>query len=155
MQNPDLQAEAGSTLAALKAKFPDGKYWNHYVKNASEAADALGVNKNEAFSDTVTSYGCALHGSASNSYYVGKYDCNYFDGGWQCFGFARKLGYEAYGKRVSTWSTTTSLSGLKAGDVIRYKTGSGEHSILLYPFPEIQLRLANVIGGRGTAKAVA
>ena len=48
-KTPDLQAEAGSTLAALKAKFPDGKYWNHYVKNASEAADALGVNKNEAF----------------------------------------------------------------------------------------------------------
>ena len=130
-KTPDLQASATSTVAQLKAKFPDGKYWNHYVTKSSEAADVLGTNKNESFSNTTTSHGCALHGKASSSYYVGKYDCNYFDGGWQCFGFARKLGYEAYGKRVSTWSTTTSLSGLKAGDVIRYKYGSGEHSIFV------------------------
>lgn len=128
---PDLQVQATSTLAELKAKFPDGKYWNHYVSKSSEAADVLGTNRNESFANTTSSHGCALHGSASSSYYVGKYDCNYFDGGWQCFGFARKLGYDAYGKRVSTWSTTTSLSGLKAGDVIRYKTGSGEHSIFV------------------------
>lgn len=130
-KTPDLQASATSTVAQLKAKFPDGKYWNHYVTKSSEAADVLGTNKNESFSNTTTSHGCALHGEASSSYYVGKYDCNYFDGGWQCFGFARKLGYEAYGKRVSTWSTTTSLSGLKAGDVIRYKHGNGEHSIFV------------------------
>ena len=130
-KTPDLQASATSTVAQLKAKFPDGKYWNHYVTKSSEAADVLGTNKNESFSNTTTSHACALHGEASSSYYVGKYDCNYFDGGWQCFGFARKLGYEAYGKRVSTWSTTTSLSGLKAGDVIRYKHGKGEHSIFV------------------------
>lgn len=74
---------AGLTLAELKAKFPNGKYWNHYVSSTSEAVDHLKVVNNEKYADTTTSYQCALHGEASLSYYVGKYDCNYFDGGIQ------------------------------------------------------------------------
>lgn len=109
------------SLAELQAKFPNGAYWNHYVSEAWQTGDNLFNNSDiqvrESFCDSVTWSKCASH---STSYTVGSYDCNVFDGGLQCCGFARKLGYDAYGSRVTSWYHDGPVSSIKAGDVLHY-----------------------------------
>ncbi len=106
-----------SKLVALRKKFPSGKYWNH-VKPASEAGTSC---YNEAHSDMVTSSPCPHHQEGVPAP-VGLGECNYFDGGWQCCGFARKLFYEVYGRRLTgvAGSGKLSYSSIKPGDVIHY-----------------------------------
>lgn len=64
-----------------------------------------------------------------------------FDGSIQCAGFSRLLCYEAYGSEYYTnnadgkWKKHTSSSyidtGLKAGDLVRYKPGRYGHSVFV------------------------
>ncbi len=114
---------SGLSVSQLQAKYPDGKYWNHYVNNSKESADYLVDNHIESFGSSVTSTECAHHSSWRDwkyEDYVHKYDCNYFDGGSQCCGFARRLAYEVYGERASGWETTASISKVKPGDVVHF-----------------------------------
>ncbi|ADU23792.1 Ricin B lectin (plasmid) [Ruminococcus albus 7 = DSM 20455] len=55
-----------------------------------------------------------------------------FDGGTQCFGFARLIAYNVFGSHVSSWTKSYSISEVKAGDVIQYGNtmGSG-HTIFV------------------------
>ena len=117
------QAQAMS-LQQLQAKFPTGYYWNHYVSSTYDAADYLMQVWNESFANTITTSQCASHSNGNLNYYVGKYDCNFFDGGMQCCGFARKLGYDAYSSRPSGWGVHYNIYGVKPGDVVHY-TGAG------------------------------
>lgn len=123
----EVYAKRGGTerlnLQQLQARFPNDKYWNHKVKNQSQVGDALGPPKNdESFADSVGDVPCHTHevGAVVQN---GWYDCNYFDGGWQCCGFARRLAYLVYGN--SDWvhgtKSSGSLNSLKPGDVICYK----------------------------------
>lgn len=58
--------------------------------------------------------------------------CSSFDGGSQCFGFARLIGYEVFGSYPSTWSVSYDFNSVKTGDIIRYgNNGSGGHSIFV------------------------
>lgn len=61
--------------------------------------------------------------SHSSNVAIGGYDCNSFDSGMQCCGFARKLAYDAYGTSPRNWGRTN-INNIKAGDVMHY-TGSG------------------------------
>lgn len=55
-----------------------------------------------------------------------------FDGGTQCFGFARLMGYEVFGSYPSTWSVSYDFNSVKTGDIVRYgNNGSGGHSIFV------------------------
>jgi len=55
-----------------------------------------------------------------------------FDGGTQCFGFARLMGYEVFGSKPSTWGRSNSISGVKAGDLIQYGNTSGQgHTVFV------------------------
>ena len=110
-----VSAASNVTLADLQAKFPAGKYWNH-----------AGSSTNNP--DGYTSTPCTHHGNCSKYGYNGWCGCNSFGSSIQCFGFANKLAYDAYGSLYTSWSTT-SLSNLKAGDVIRYKNNG--HSIFV------------------------
>lgn len=57
---------------------------------------------------------------------------NWFDGGSQCFGFARLMGYEVFGSYPSTWEVSNDFYSVKVGDIVRYgNTGSGGHSIFV------------------------
>ena len=87
------------TLPQLQEKFPEGRYWN-------------GGNV-----DATTGAPCPSHANTNT--------CNCFtsDGKrvWQCYGFALKLGYDAYGSSPRSWSTTTDKSyvdSLKPGDIV-------------------------------------
>lgn len=99
------------TLQQLQEKFPDGRYWN-------------GGNV-----DATTGSPCPSHAGVSS--------CNCFtsDGGraWQCYGFALKLGYDAYGTTPRSWSTTTAKSyvdSLKPGDIVD-NSGNPYHTVFV------------------------
>lgn len=103
--------EAGDSpsLFLLKQRYPHGKYWNY--------------GNLDGYSDIP----CEKHrGTVSSS-------CNDFKKSTQCLGFARKLGWDAYGSDPKfDWQTTSSYSYipyLKPGDIIRYR--SNGHSIFV------------------------
>lgn len=101
------------TVADLKAKYPNGKYWNG--KNA----------------ETYTSTPCNHHGRCSFS---GSCGCNTFKGqAIQCMGFAYQLGYLVFGGNpYRDWRKNYSVSALntlKPGDVIRLN--HNRHSIFV------------------------
>ena len=110
-----VNAASNMTLRQLQAKFPAGKYWNHA---------GTSTNNPDGYTDTP----CYHHGSCD---YYGKCGCNSAGNAIQCFGFANKLAYDAFGSYYTSWSKTT-LSNLKAGDVIRYKNDG--HSIFVTGF---------------------
>lgn len=104
-------ATARMTLQQLQDKFPDGKYWN--------GGDA----------DSYTNFPCPSH--ATTTY------CNCFtaDGrsAWQCYGFALKLGYDAYGTSPRNWNYTTASSyvdSLKPGDIVD-NSGNPYHTVFV------------------------
>ena len=111
---------ARMTLQQLQDKFPDGRYWN-------------GGNI-----DSTTGSPCPTH--SNNNY------CNYIvsggKGAWQCFGFALKLGEDAYGSSPRNWRSTTDSSyvdSLKPGDIVD-NSGNPYHTV----FPEsVKLNMKN------------
>lgn len=104
------------TIDGLKAKFPEGKYWNH-AGSASNNPDGY------------TNTPCTHHGNCSknDTDYSGWCGCNSFGQAIQCFGFVNKLTFDYYGSICTGWRQTRSLDQLKAGDAIRYKNNG--HSI--------------------------
>ncbi len=122
------QAEAATDgitvrINALKTKFPHGKFWNHYVSKASEAG--LSKTHDESFSNSVTTHCCATHTANAA---VGQYECNYFDGGIQCWGFACRFFYDVFGVRASKMSKRYDTENIKPGDYLRFGTDSDGHS---------------------------
>ena len=106
-------------IAAIKKKFPDGKYWNH-----------VGSSKNNP--DGWTETPCTHHFTTGCSYQPGGCECNSFNLAIQCAGYAYKIAYEITGSKASEyngWTKLTKLdvSSLVAGDIIRYNYNS--HSI--------------------------
>ena len=108
---PETDGVCGLSVAALKAKFPHGKYWNH-----------VGRSNNP---DGYTSTPCTCHGRGHDLY--GGCDCNSFSSSIQCYGFAMKLAYDYYGSKPWSWNIVYNLNTVKAGDYIRYKNDG--HSI--------------------------
>ena len=53
-----------------------------------------------------------------------------FDGGTQCLGFARLMGYEIFGSKPSTWNKSYNINEVKVGDIVRYGGKQG-HSIFV------------------------
>ncbi len=119
--------EAGLTakIAALRVKFPSGKYWNH-----------VGSTKDN--SDSYTDKPCTEHKASGvdHVYNTGGCTCNHFAGGGhvtatQCMGFANKLGYDVFGN--TNWITYQNPSrvqvmNIKVGDIVRI---NGSHSVFV------------------------
>lgn len=119
-----VKAESVKSLDDLQAKFPNGKYWNHYVNDSSQIGDNLSANFNNSFCDAISDTPCYSHSPGAS---IGVYDCNAFEGAIQCCGFARRLAYEAYGTSINTWSKHYDKYSLKPGDVLHY-SGAGADS---------------------------
>lgn len=112
-------------LNSLRSRFPHEKYWNHYVNNYNETTDVLEDNNNESLSDSITSVPCNAHG-ISNS--VGMYDCNYFDGGLQCCGFAAKIFYEVFGQRRTALADRWDVNNVTVGDFVAFEWDSSNNN---------------------------
>ena len=120
-------AVTGLSLSSMRSKFPHGKYWNH----AGNPGSSNSVNNQNGYTSTP----CSVHGVVGTS----QQTCNGFQPGstqlsWQCMGYAEKLGYDASGYNPRnnangwyTYTSTSALDSLKAGDIVRYKNNG--HSI--------------------------
>ena len=127
LYSPETEEIQGHTLTSLRQKFPHGKYWNHMPKKGT------GPSYNNQ--NSYTSIPCTKH----NNYCGTRYQtCNGFapngstEISWQCMGYAEKCGYDVTGRDPNNWTKYTSssrLSSLKAGDIVRYKYG--KHSIYI------------------------
>ncbi len=115
-------------LEKLKEEFPDGMYWNHQVKTESDKIANILKNYDERYADSITNNPCTDH-----SYPVGRgsYDCNYFDGGYQCHGFAARLFYKIFGIRQSTLPTIENkVMNIQPGDLVRLKNNTHSGIVL-------------------------
>ncbi|MBQ7801247.1 MAG: S-layer homology domain-containing protein [Oscillospiraceae bacterium] len=117
------------TLSQLQEKFPNGAYWNHYAASGHSYSgyEHIGSCNNP---DGYTWSACYSHNANAP---VGYADCNVFNGGMQCCGFARKLAYDAYGSYATNWTNYTydsassyMWSSLKPGDVLHYTGGNAD-----------------------------
>ena len=111
----------GLSINDLKAKFPQGAYWNHVVTGYDNWGDVLSERWDNSYADTYTWTRCATHDGAPSN---GQTDCNAFNGSIQCCGFAKKLASDIYGSNCITWEATWDKSRIKRGDVVHYY-GSG------------------------------
>ena len=115
-------------LNSLRSKYPNGYFWNHLVTANSNNGDALFYNGDESFADSVTSSPCATHNGVAQ---VGQYDCNYFDGGIQCWGFAGKVFYDVFGQRKSGLQKIYNNNyGVSVGDYVRVNNDSHSAVVL-------------------------
>jgi uncharacterized repeat protein (TIGR02543 family) len=57
---------------------------------------------------------------------------DYFDGGHQCFGFARLIGYRVFGSMPSSWGKDYNFDHVKVGDLIQYGNTQGSgHTVFV------------------------
>ena len=123
-----VSAQDGTlSIAQIREKFPDGKYWNH--------ADNPGASNSVNNQDGWTNTPCPRHKTVGTS----AQTCNGFAPSgrqlsWQCMGYAEKIGYDITGynprNNAHGWSTSknvSALDSLKPGDIVRYKNDG--HSI--------------------------
>ncbi|MDO4620740.1 MAG: Ig-like domain-containing protein [Lachnospiraceae bacterium] len=103
-------------LVSLKSRYPERSFWNHKVTTNSNNGDQLRARRDESYASSVTWYPCATHRGTAR---IGQYDCNYFDGGMQCMGFAKKVFYDIFGQRESSLSRRTDTANLRVGDYVR------------------------------------
>ena len=112
------ESSISANINALRSKFPHGKYWNHLTNNYHnhngpyESCNDSRCNNPDGYTSTP----CASHNSAAG---VGVYDCNSFDGGIQCWGFANKVFYDIHGVYASSVSNRTDTANVSVGDWIR------------------------------------
>lgn len=123
-------------INALRSIYPDGWYWNHLVTENRFNGDNLKAVGNagnrafgEQFADSVSQTLCYTHNGTCP---VGHYDCNYFDGGRQCWGFAMKVFYDTFGVRCSSLQKDIDVSHVRAGSYARFGgDGPTGHSVFV------------------------
>ena len=112
-----------ATLTELRAFFQNGAYWNH-------------ISGTEDTPYSVTDTPCSAITASDGLHKDEGVVCNFFEipgkvwGGWQCCGFTRLMTYLYFGTSCENWETSTSLVGMKAGDVL-YLTNGGPHYVWL------------------------
>lgn len=135
-------------LEKLKEEFPEGMYWNHQVKSESDKIENILGNYDERYADSVTSQPCTDH-----DYSVGRgsYDCNYFDGGYQCHGFAARLFYKIFGVRQSTLPIIENkVLNIQPGDLVRLKNNTHSGIVLSVSGLKFTIVECNITQAGGT-----
>lgn len=136
-------------LEKLKEEYPDGKYWNHYVGSESAKITNVLEKRNESYADTITSSPCSDHDDDGSG--IGGYDCNYFDEGYQCHGFAARLFYKIFGVRQSTLQEIERKRyEIQPGDLVRLKNNTHSGIVLSVSGLRFTIAECNVaqVGGK-------
>lgn len=114
-------------LERLKSTYPEGMYWNHRVVSEDDKIENILKNLDESYADCVTSYPCTSHDYDTGK---GSYDCNYYDEGYQCHGFAARIFYRIFGIRQSTLEPIDrKVYEIQPGDLVRLK--NNKHSAIV------------------------
>ena len=146
VQKPVIaQAASGvqDKMNALRGKFPEGRFWNHVV-SANNNGDQLMQRGDESFADTTTGSPCRTHAGTAG---IGQIDCNYFDGGIQCMGFAKKVFYDIYGQRESQLPARYDVANVMVGDYVRIRNNTHSGVVLSRNGNNIRLLECNLSGG--------
>ena len=118
--NVDMKASAVSLfdqrVSQLRTMFPNNGYWNHAVYSDSQRGDVLLANWDNTYGDYTSGTPCATHNGQPG---YGQFDCNAFDGGIQCWGFANRIFYGIFGVYASTVSQRWDTQNISKGDWIR------------------------------------
>ena len=114
-------------ISQLRSKFPHHAYWNHWITDWSQSGDALLQRGDESYQDSVTQSQCATHNGVSTP----GFDCNYFDGGIQCWGFAGKIFYDIFGVRKSQMPKRYDKENIAVGDYVRFGSDGNGHSAVV------------------------
>lgn len=125
-----VAATSGITekLDKLRNVYPNGWYWNHYVDSYYNNGDQIFNRRDESYSTTVTKNPCYTHNGTCP---VGCYDCNFFDGGLQCWGFASRVFYDVFGQRCSGLTKRWDTNNIQAGDYVRFGSDNDGHSAVV------------------------
>lgn len=144
-QKQEARAAGGvyNKLVSLKTRFPDGKFWNHQITAYQNNGDELLKRNDESFANSVTSHTCATHTGTAG---VGSYDCNVFDGGMQCMGFAKKIFYEVFGQRESSLPRRYDKNNVVVGDYVRVNNDGHSGVVLSRNGNTITLAECNLCG---------
>ena len=73
-----------------------------------------------------------------------------FDKARQCHGWALMIGNDISGRSPRTWSTSYTLDGVKAGDIIRYDGNNSGHTIIVTHVSGDTITYADCNGNGGT-----
>lgn len=146
-----LSGTLAERINSLKSIFPDEKFWNHYVSKASENGDVLYSKNDETFKDSVTSFPCATHVYGTSAS-VGQYDCNVFDGGFQCDGFARRVYYLLFGERKTNAAERYDTANLSVGDYVRIDGREVGHSGIVYSISGSEFKMIECNDSLGNAQ---
>lgn len=103
-------------VSQLREKFPNNSYWNHAVYEYYQRGDVLLENWDNSYGDSVTWTPCATHNGQPG---YGQCDCNAFDGGIQCWGFANRIFYGIFGVYASGVGQRWDTQNVAKGDWIR------------------------------------
>lgn len=101
----------------LKRQLPNGRYWNHGVKNTST------VYLNNGRTTTISTSRCNSWSHKGENFREASATCNSSGNGYQCHGFAMILAEYTWGKMPPEKSKTNDKSvveRLEPGDVVRY-----------------------------------
>ena len=114
-------------LEKLKEDYPSGAYYNHKVSSDDDTVKNLLESRDEKFASVITNHPCTAHGTQAVK---GDYDCNYFDNGYQCHGFASILFYEIFAQRQSDLEKRENPPfDIKPGDLVRVHGDT--HSVIV------------------------
>lgn len=117
-------------ISQLRSKFPNGRYWNHRVDSWDQTGDHMMSVGNNFFGDSVSQTPCWTHNGVPNAG-EGKYDCNHFDGGIQCWGFANKIFYDIFGVYRSGVGKMYDITNITVGDYVRFGSDGDGHSAVV------------------------
>lgn len=107
----------------LQSIYRDGQYWNGYNVNGCESTGPI-------ICPECKNRGYCRPGCSDN--------CGYFEGAWQCWGFANKMGNLIFGTTpdlgswgtATGWEKTSSVKEYFAGDLCRINNDN--HSIFIF-----------------------
>lgn len=103
-------------VSQLRKMFPNNGYWNHAVYDYNQRGDVLLANWDNTYGDYTSGTPCATHNGQPG---YGQFDCNVFDGGMQCWGFANRIFYGIFGVYASNVGQRWDTQNVQKGDWIR------------------------------------
>lgn len=120
--NSEMQAK----FNYLKSKLPQGKYWNHGVKNTKT------VYLNNGVTTSISSSRCNSWSHRGQNCFTSRATCNHVSNGYQCHGFALLLAEYVWGGLPSWYSRVSDKKAadtLEPGDVVRFL--NDQHTIFV------------------------
>ena len=135
---PAGSSEIEVKLAALKERYPSGRYWNHAGLNPDPYAADRYQDSSASVTDTPCDHSQKSGIPELDALRIGPY-CNQYIGGFQCDGFALKLIDEIYPGGATEVILDGSFADLSVGDYVRF---NDFHSVIVIAKTDADIQVA-------------